>query len=77
MVIGVLFIVLVGVVIWGDIIFYEKDIASIFFESRTGEAISLGLGLQLIHYYLLAILFIATGLAMFILRKNESIFFQP
>ena len=70
MVIGILFFVQVGIVLWGDIVFYGKDIELIFFESRIGQGMSLGLGLQLIHYYLLAILCISTGLAMFILGKK-------
>ena len=68
--IGILFLIIVVDVIWNDSIFYQKDITSIFFENRSTQIISLGLGLQLIHDHLLSIIFIATGSSMYILRKK-------
>lgn len=55
--------------IWKDLTVWGKDFSTIFFGSRTGENISLGIGLQVIHYYLIGIslLFLATGL---LLRKS-------
>ena len=68
--IGILLVITVVVVIWTDIIFYQKDIAAIFFENRTKQLISLGIGLQVIHYHLLSIAFIGTGISLYILQKK-------
>jgi hypothetical protein len=69
LVIGSITLIWVGLLIWKDIIVWGKDFSVIFFGSRTGENISLGIGLQVIHYYLIGILLIfsATGL---LLRKS-------
>jgi hypothetical protein len=52
--------------IWQDVTVWGKDLNIIFFGSRTGENISLGMGLQVIHYYLIGISFLilATGLLL-------------
>ncbi len=52
--------------IWQDLTVWGKDFNIIFFGSRTGENISLGIGLQVIHYYLIGIslLILATGLLL-------------
>lgn len=54
---------------WNDISVWNKDIASIFFGSRIGEPISLGIGMQLIHYLLIGISLFAVGLIFFL--KNR------
>lgn len=55
--------------IWNDITVWGKDFSTIFFGSRAGENINLGIGFQVIHYYLIGIslLFLATVL---LLRKS-------
>lgn len=68
--IGILLLITVVVIIWTDIAFYQKDIATIFFENRSEQLISLGIGLQLIHYYLLSIAFIGTGISLYIIQKK-------
>jgi hypothetical protein len=52
--------------IWQDLTVWGKDFNIIFFGSRTGENISLGIGLQVFHYYLIGIslLILATGLLL-------------
>ena len=69
LVVGSITLIWTGHLIWKDITVWGKDFSVIFFGSRTGEDISLGIGLQVIHYYLIGILllFLATGL---FLRKN-------
>ena len=54
---------------WIDITVWNKDIGAIFFGSRTGEAISLGIGMTVIHYFSIGMLLLASGLVMF-LRKR-------
>jgi hypothetical protein len=59
-------------VIWKDIVVWEKDINLIFFGSRAGENISLGMGLQIIHYYLLGITCIFSAILLFFLQKWKT-----
>ncbi len=56
----------IGLLTWTDISVWNKDIGSIFFGSRTGEAISLGIGMAVIHYFLIGASLIAAGLVLFI-----------
>jgi len=54
---------------WTDMTQWSKDIGSIFFGSRTGEAISLGIGMTVIHYFLISMSLLAAGVVLFI--KNR------
>jgi hypothetical protein len=56
----------IGLLTWTDISVWNKDIGSIFFGSRTGEAISLGIGMAVIHYFLIGASLLAAGLVLFI-----------
>jgi hypothetical protein len=58
----------VGWLTWIDITVWSKDIGTIFFGSRTGEAISLGIGMTVIHYFSIGMLLLAAGVVLF-LRK--------
>ena len=51
---------------WNDISVWSKDLGSILFGSRTGEAISLGIGIQVIHYFLIGLSLLAVGLVLFL-----------
>jgi hypothetical protein len=59
----------VGWLTWIDITVWNKDIGTIFFGSRTGEAISLGIGMTVIYYFSIGMLLLATGVVLF-LRKR-------
>jgi hypothetical protein len=74
LVIGSITLIWVGHLIWKDITVWKKDFSVIFFESRRGENISLGIGLQVIHYYLIGILtlFSATGLLLRKIWNNKK-----
>ena len=52
---GALILVWVGQITWKDISFWNKDLGSIFFGSRTGEPISLGIGMLLVYYLFIGI----------------------
>jgi len=63
----------VGWLTWHDITVWGKDIPLIFFGSRTGEPISLGLGMKVIHYFLIGLALFILGLGRF-LRRRRRIF---
>ena len=70
-VIGSIALLQVGTILWKDITVWGKDFNAIFFGSRTGENISLGIGLQIIHYYLIGIILIFLAIILVFLRKME------
>lgn len=59
----------VGWLTWIDITVWSKDIGTIFFGSRTGENISLGIGMTVFYYFSIGILLLAAGMTLF-LRKR-------
>lgn len=59
---GSITLVWVGHLTWHDITVWNKDIALIFFGSRTGENISLGIGMKVIHYLLIGLSLLLLGL---------------
>jgi len=58
---------------WYDMTTWGKDIVLVFFESRTGEAISLGIGMKLIHYFLIGLALLLSGLLTFLRRKRSKV----
>ena len=69
---GVFILASVGWIVWNDITFWNKDIGTIFFGSRTAEAISLGIGMTVIHYFLIGVLLIAAGLVLFLRNRIQA-----
>lgn len=64
----------VGQLIWHDIIVWGKDIVLIFFGSRTGENIGLGIGMKVIHYFLIGLALFLSGLVTFFVgRRSKTI----
>jgi hypothetical protein len=70
---GSIILVWVGWLTWYDITTWGKDITSIFFGSRTGEAISLGIGMKLIYYLLIGLALFVSGLLTFLRRKRSKV----
>jgi len=68
-VVGALVLVWVGSLTLNDISVWNKDIGNIFFGSRTGEAISLGIGMTLINYVLIGVVFFAAGTVLFLRNR--------
>jgi hypothetical protein len=62
MVFGFVLLGLVAWQIWFDMTVWGKDIVLIFFGSRTGETISLGIGMKVIHYLLVGLIILLLGL---------------
>lgn len=56
---------------WYDTTSRGKDIAFIFFGSRAGEAISLGIGMKVIYYFLIGLTLLLSGL-LTLLRKRSN-----
>jgi hypothetical protein len=66
---GVLVLAWVGSLTWTDISYWGKDIGTIFFGSRTGENISLGVGMTVFNYFLISMALIGTGVVLFLRNK--------
>ena len=71
-VLGSLIVAWVGWSIWYDAATWGKDVALILLGSRTGEAISLGIGMKVLDYFLVGLILILSGLLMFLRRRNSS-----
>ena len=59
----------VGYLTWNDISVWNKDLSTIFFGSRTGEAISLGIGMTVIYYILIGVSLFAVGSVLFLRNR--------
>jgi uncharacterized membrane protein len=62
---GALILAWIGCLTWYDVTTWGKDLVQIFFGSRTGEALSLGLGVKAIHYFLVGVALVFLGLLTF------------
>ena len=54
---------------WIDVTEWGKDLGSIFFGSRVNEPISLGIGMTLIHYFLIGLSLLAAGVVLFLRNR--------
>ncbi len=59
----------VGWVTWYDMTTWGKSLAFVFFGSRTGEPCSLGIGMKIFDYFLIALAFPLLGLFIFLRRR--------
>jgi hypothetical protein len=57
--------------VWKDIVVWGKDLGLIFFGSRVGEAIGLGIGMSVVHYFFIGLTFLLIGLVV-LLHKFRS-----
>ncbi len=68
---GSIILAFIGWLTWFDMTTWNKDLALIFFGSRTSEVISLGIGIRVIHYLIIgSALFLSSILLFF--RKRQS-----
>lgn len=63
----------VGWLTWYDMTEWNKDIGSIFFGVRTGEAISLGIGMRIVYYFAIGMSLLALGLFLFLRKRIRTI----
>jgi hypothetical protein len=68
---GSIILLWVGQLTWHDITVCSKNISLIFLGSRTGENISLGIGMTLIHYYLIGFALLLSAVVKLIRKKGE------
>ncbi len=69
---GLIIMVWIGWLIWYDVTWWSKDIFLIFFGSRTGEAISLGIGMKIFDYFLLGLILPLSGLVIYSRRRSRK-----
>jgi len=69
---GSIILAWVGWLTWHDMTVWDKDVAIIFFGSRTGEAISLGIGMRVIHYLLIGSALFLPGVLMFFRKRQHA-----
>jgi hypothetical protein len=72
---GLILLAWVSSLVWTDISYWAKDIGTIFFGSRTGENISLGIGMTVFNYFLISIALIGTGGVLFL--RNHILAAKP
>jgi len=70
---GSLILVWVCWLTWYDITVWNKAITLIFFGSRTGEAISLGIGMKVIYYFLIGLGLLISGLLTFLRSRSKAL----
>ena len=70
---GSIILAWVGWLTWYDMTRWGKDIALTFLGSRTGEAISLGIGMKVIYYFLIGLALLFSGLLTFLRRKRSEV----
>ena len=69
---SMIIIIMVSYVIWNDISFWNKEIGNILFGSRTGESISLGIGMTIINYILVGVSLLIAGTVLFVRNRILS-----
>ena len=70
-IIGSSFLAITAWLVLSDVIFWQKDLAVIFFGSRMGEEISLGLGFTVMHYLIIGSISLFAGIFMYF-RKHRA-----
>jgi len=69
---GLVILAWIGWLTWYDVTSCGKDLALIFLGSRTGEAISLGIGMKVIYYFLISLVLLLSGLFAFLQRGSKG-----
>jgi hypothetical protein len=57
---------------WHDMTTLGKSIILIFFSSREGETISLGIGMRIIYYFLISLALLLSGLIMLVRKRAQE-----
>jgi len=70
---GVLLLAWMAWLVWYDVTVWEKDVASILFDPRAGEVMSLGLGVMAFHYLVLGLAFVVIGPVTLIVHSANSL----
>ena len=75
LILGLATFVWVFQLIWKDIVVWNKDLGLIFFGSRVGESLSLGIGIKLIHYFFGGLTFLLIGLVILVHNSHACPFY--
>lgn len=70
--IGSSFLAYTAWLVLSDVIFWQKDLVIIFFGSRMGEEISLGLGFTVMHYLIIGSISLFAGIFMYLRKRNSA-----
>ena len=68
---GLTILAWVGWLTWYDMTTWSKDVITIFFGSRTGEAMSLGIGMKAIYYFVAGVGLLLSGLVILFRRRRH------
>jgi len=68
---GLTILAWVGWLTWYDMTTWSKDAITIFFGSRTGEAMSLGIGMKAIYYFVAGVGLLLSGLVILFRRRRH------
>jgi hypothetical protein len=66
LILGLATFVWVFQLVFNDIFVWNKELGPIFFGSRTGEPISLGIGMKLVYYFFIGLTFLLFGLVLLV-----------
>jgi len=69
---GSLILVWISSLTWCDLTTWGKDLSLIFFGSRTGEPIDLRIGMKVIHYFIIGLTLLLTGMAIYLRRRKSD-----
>jgi hypothetical protein len=70
---GVILLAWMGWLVWYDVTMWGKDAASILFDPRSGEVMSLGMGVRAFHYLVLGLMFVVIGPVTLIMHSANSL----
>jgi len=70
---GLIILAWVGWLTWHDTTSWGKGVFLIFFGSRTGEAISLGIGMKVIYYFLISLALLLSGLVTLLQKRSKGL----
>jgi len=73
--VGLIILVWVGQLGWHDMTVWGKDLGIIFFGSRAGENIGLGIGIRVIHYFFTGLALLLFGLVVSLHRLRSCPYF--
>ena len=54
----------ISLLVLNDLFVWNKDFGTIFFSSRLGESIDLGIGMRVVHYFYIGFTFLLVGLVV-------------
>jgi len=74
---GLIILAWVGWLTVHELTMWGKEITLIFFSSRTGEALALGIGMKVIYYFLIGLVLLIVGLFTFLRRRSTAIEIHP